>query len=433
MITEIDKVKMVNYYYGMLMNKFLRILFVTFFCISSSAFAHDMQAVSFLKMRNYKKAQGYCLSLTKASAQQEACALLIVRHAIKHHAYNALEKEFICLCLSFQTINTLKEHVLHALHGTFKPLFYIPYFKNYLHNHMCVLSENETLGRFYDFPEVLKVLYQAIDFTAQETQKGNIILFHGQAAQWAFFQNIYREILSIKTNRVLSDDFIALRFNQKTNLNSAHVYDLRTNGVTNYNQDRFNIFFTAATPFQNGKGSNPYTYLVYNSDQSTKAGRYAGSIETIFEDNGMKREFDLLVKNNPILFDELEALYEAANKECGDHGNLIALSLPKKLADKLCYPTESGGPVRPATINGKEETNISEIIKHYDQTGKWLEFALILAPEILDPFKAQKAGVIMKYFGPMITNNTKKYQEFKNKLAEIMDLARYYYVLRTKN
>ena len=316
------------------------------------------------------------------------------------------------------------EHINKIMKCSLEPLFQVPYYETYMPFINGIVVE-----KFYSHPNTLETLYSVANFTKQETEKGHIVLCHGQADQWAFLQNVYREIISIKTQKNISDNFVALRFNNYTNLDQAHVDTLRTNGVQKYDKDRFNILFTTVIPFQNDNGSNSYLYVTENSDQSMGS-RYTSSVITIFKENGMQEEFEYIQKYHATLFDELEQLYKDANQEQGNYGNLICFSLPAKLADKLTYPTRSGGGVSPVTINNTQETRISKIIEHFDQVGDSLEIALILAPEILDPEKARAAGVKMHHFGPMITQETEKYMNFKAKLDEVMAIAKKHYDAR---
>ena len=375
---------------------------------------------------------GYILFNALPTEKQQEIALSILQKIIGTKTMINHNKDEIKMILYFLTLqnvdikNTFMPYIMEILKYDFEQLTQVHYYNYYLEKYINAILDNNILQLFYTHPNMLETLYKIIDFTKQETEKGNIVLCHGQADQWAFLQSIYRKLITIKTHKQISDDFVALRFNNTTQLDFEHIKNLRENGIKSYNKDRFNILFTTIIPFQNDQGSNSYFYATKNFDQSTNR-RYKGSIESIFKENGMKEEFEYIQKYNSILFDELEKLYKDANQEQGNYGNLICFSLPATLADKLAYPTHSGGAVHPIEINGIQETRISEIIQHFDQAGDWIEIALILAPEIIDPEKAQAAGVKIQYFGPTMTQGTEKIIKFEAKLNEIMELAKEHY------
>ncbi len=362
----------------------------------------------------------YFLSRDKKNAFLEPNVL----HAIEHHDYNIIS------ILLIHVSQEKKSLFFPSIQLHFEPLLQTHHYNLYFEKCFEYIVKYGIFKNLCSHPSMLEILHQLAEFTTQETEKENIVLCHGQADQWAFFQNIYRALRAIETKQPFSDDFIALRFNNETNLDQTTVQSLRTHGVKDYTKDRFNILFTTMVPFQNHPGSNSYLYAAHNSDVTTNAGRYTGTLLTIFEDNGMKEEFEYVQKNHPYFFDKLEKSYKDANADQGNYGNLIAFSLPSNLANTLAYPTRWDGEILPIIINEKPETRMSEIVKHFDQVSKELEIALILAPEILDPNCAAAAGVKIRYFGPMITTETEKYMKFKQKLAEIMTIVKQHYDAR---
>ncbi len=339
--------------------------------------------------------------------------------------------------LSYPQKETFKKPILQqVLQGKLQKLFYVHYYNTYLTTSFNTIVYNGILQDLATHPKMTDTLQQLIDFTLAELNSGCMVFCHGQTAKWAMLQSVYRELLAIKTNSLLPDTFIALRFNDKVKLSPDDIQRLRKHGVTDVSKDRYNILFTTMVPFQNNLDSNSYSFIIHNSDFSPGSLYHydTSGILDIFKDMGMEIEFKWITKNFPHAFEELIELYQQANTESGNYGNLIAFSIPEKLSRSLCYPAGYAGHyydgfIKPVSINGKDETYFSEILKHYDQVSD-LEVAIILAPEMLDPKKAAAAGIKMKYFSPMMCNYNEYFMAFTKKLAEIMLLVKSQFLMR---
>ncbi len=397
----------------------------------------DKKMMELLQAGNYQDVMEYFNSLDTA---KDAHAQAIVSHAIKTGTFKDLE--WSCSnwynntggCFLLRQLSQDKQLTFIKKTEELKDFFRIPYYSHYFSTYLDRVFNYDIFKNLCCHQVMNSIMKQLVDFTEAEIVSGNVVLCHGQRSEWAFLQHVYREILSIKTKKFIPDDFIALRFNDALQLDQQMIQNLRSNDYWHVVGDWYSeILFTTLVPFQNHAGSNSFYYAVSNSNVYS----CSVTVQTLFTDAGMQQEYDWIMFYYPMLLQDLETLYIDANNECGDCGNIIAFSFPEAVADQLCYPVHPGGYHRSLNILSWNaifflETRLSKIIKHFDQVGHGLEIALILAPEVLDPWKAQKAGIKMKYFGPMITNNTSKYQEFKNKLAEVMELVKERYSERER-
>ena len=80
----------------------------------------------------------------------------------------------------------------------------------------------------------------------------------------------------------------------------------------------------------------------------------------------MGDSYEHVIESNPDIFKELKQSYDAAIEEQGNHGVLIAISMPQEIARKLAYPTASGNrSLRPMWINGKLTVDVVEIAQNF--------------------------------------------------------------------
>jgi hypothetical protein len=292
----------------------------------------------------------------------------------------------------------------------------------------------QIMGTFSNKDEAEKaetLIKKAGIFAAQEYAKGNIVLFHGQHDQWAFFEKIFKALLKIKYNTPISKNYAWVRFIEQALLSDEEVAEIRRDGVTGstYTKYRPKVLFTNLHLLANHRGSNSLQYVLSNSDQSAKDQFDATISKNQFIELGMEPEYKQLQAEDPQLFENLYQLHKKEVLARGNVGRLIGISLPKKSASELCYSTESRGPLHPHTINDEKTTDITTIAENYDQVGFHNEHALILSDLITNPEKAAAAGISMETFTSDQTEESKKYaDELEVELTKVMNkIADRYY------
>jgi hypothetical protein len=292
----------------------------------------------------------------------------------------------------------------------------------------------QIMGTFSNKDEAEKaetLIKKAGIFAAQEYAKGNIVLFHGQHDQWAFFEKIFKALLKIKYNTPISKNYAWVRFIEQALLSDEEVAEIRRDGVTGstYTKYRPKVLFTNLHLLANHRGSNSLQYVLSNSDQSAKDQFDATISKNQFIELGMEPEYKQLQAEDPQLFENLYQLHKKEVLARGNVGRLIGISLPKKSASELCYSTESGAPLHPHTINDEKTTDITTIAENYDQVGFYNEHALILSDLITNPEKAAAAGISMETFTSDQTEESKKYaDELEVELTKVMNkIADRYY------
>ncbi len=265
-------------------------------------------------------------------------------------------------------------------------------------------------------------------FTEGEYLKNRIVLFHGQNDQWAFLETLFKRLLFVSRGVETPKKFVWLRFSQEAGLTNQESAEISIHGVSGedgkkFEKYRFKVLFANLHLLANHWGSNSLLYTLTNSDQS--AGRrfdFTGSIENQCAELGMAEEYKQLLAEDPKMFDRLYDLYKSEVLARGDIGRLIVFSLPRPIAQSLCYPTRSGGGVYPLKVNGKLTTDVTEIADHFDQAPASNEYCLILHQYITDPKKAAEAGVVMETFSSASTEESQKYaQEFERELDRTMN------------
>ena len=257
------------------------------------------------------------------------------------------------------------------------------------------------------------LIKKASIFAAKEYAKGNIVLFHGQHDQWAFFEKIFKALLKIKYNRPTPKNYAWVRFIEQALLSDEEVAEIRKDGVTYQTSQKYRpkVLFTNLHLLANDSASNSLQYVLSNSDQSATKQLHPTLIKNLFVELGMEEEYEQIQKEDPTLFKRLYDLYKKDVLARGNVGRLLCISLTKEVASELCYSTTSGAPLEPHSIDGKKTTDITEIAAKYEQVSFDNEHALILASLITNPEKAADAGVVIETITSEPTEESKKYAE----------------------
>ena len=309
-------------------------------------------------------------------------------------------------------------------------------FDRYLKKYYSFIIQHSIDG-FSKLP-MLSTLAHIKQYAHEEHANNRIVFYHGQSSQWPLWQMVFKKLYSIKYHTTISDDFIFLRYTT-TFISDTIAKSIKNKGVTLNNSAIKNydhiIFFTNLVPFANDASSNSVLYAAYNTDQSTAQNKIPSNlIEHFFKELNMHKEYLFLQKTYPTLLDDLKKGFDTANKEQGNHGFLVAISMPKETARKLTYPTTNGGSIRPITINGRPTTDVVTIAENFDQVPFANEYCIILSKAILNPQEAKKAGIKMRYFNPLITPQpiTKALHDFYEKLDEVIAIIQDHYEERTQ-
>ena len=301
-----------------------------------------------------------------------------------------------------------------------------PLSSNYLENnqdfHLELLSSNLKHPHFY------KLLPSIIEHAENEYSNDKILLFHGQQAFWILLEKLYHKLSNLDQDQKYPENFAHLRFQQNSSI-SKNVIQLIQNNGTEYdwghNLKSSPIVFTNLHLAANPIGDNSWIAATRNHDMS---GTFSFEImfDQIFKTLNLTKEYDLLEKQFPGIFDELCKLFRDAIEEKGNHGRLLAISIPKKLAEKITYPTDVMGKVYNRYLEGTKmyTSNTVEIAKNYDRVIDLNQFALILTEEIINPEAAQQAGVKIVGFNPAFYFKTEKSLKVLEKIEEIRQLIK---------
>ena len=256
----------------------------------------------------------------------------------------------------------------------------------------CETFNNNNFDKFLDhswcvFHELLPLISE---YVAEEYRQNRIVFFHGQSSVWPLLTDIYIQLTSLTSGQDFLEDFIPLRFTTQATLTKKDVAYLTQQGVES-TPHRPNLLFVNLHLFSNGGGSNSFRYVTNNSDQSTNHDRadFITHVTAIFKEAGCQAELPLLEKE---LF-ELKGLYDAAIQEQGNKGTLLVISMPPGIASEIAYSAGPGGFINPITIKGKPTTDPTVIAKTYDEVPFNNEYCICLNQQMLDPKKAQQAGI----------------------------------------
>lgn len=276
---------------------------------------------------------------------------------------------------------------------------------------------------------------QATAFATEEYEKGNIVLFHGQSDHWAFLEKIFNCLRAIKdSTATIPIDFVRFRFQEKHVISNQEAVEIRAKG-TNWRpkQGVAPIIFTNLHLLEPTADSSALCYALKNGDCSGYSfGNKIDILRTLCTDLGFEKEYHALLSKDPEFFNKLYELYKKEVSARGNIGRLIAISLPKEKAKKLCYTTYWTGYLIEKKIGNKTTDDIITIAQNYSQIDFIDENCLILAPEITDPELAKKVGITMKTFTSAPTEESLKYaQEFEAVFKKVIDEIAHLYQIRT--
>ena len=334
--------------------------------------------------------------------------------AIEHKSKEVVE--YILFQLPYLFSKEEKEKIIHKLnaeYGIFENDAKLtegktngPLFSNYLskniENYVNLFPAKNQKPHFFH------LLPYISEYTKKEYQKDHIVLFHGQKSIWVLLEMIYNTLVNVKNNTQPSDNFKHLRFKENSTISIFKKWIIGnfgscyTAGLKNNNNDA--ILFTNLHPAANNKGSNSWHYAVSNHDLSgSEEYFYLGMIEKIFNNLNMTEQYAEIQKNNPRFFTDLYTAFSKCVKEQGNHGNLIAISMPKNLAVQLVYSTHGNGSPMPLTIEKNDKTtitttNVITLSENFNSIPLHNAYALILDNRIINKEAAQKAGVTIRYF-----------------------------------
>jgi hypothetical protein len=253
-----------------------------------------------------------------------------------------------------------------------------PLFSDFVMNHASLyLCYNK-----YDLTNDLQETFDRVaKFTAEEYEKGNIVLFNSQHSQWTFLEKLFKALLFLKYGTVTPDDFVWLRFYKQFSKWRSKEY-----------------LYANLHPGSNAGNTNSLHIFIKNQDLtiSYNAPIDAKRLEEIFSELDMKEEYELLRVADPEIFTQLYKLYSNEVKAQGGHGRLIAISLPSDFARKSCqyYAEKKSCPL----INGAPTTDVVTIANHFNQVDIVNEYWLDLSEPFYDPAKAAEMGIRIKGF-----------------------------------
>jgi len=262
-------------------------------------------------------------------------------------------------------------------------------------------------------------------FTAEEYKKENVVLYHGQSSQWAFFEQIFAALSHITNGTQFPENFVSLRHQLHPPVANNEIIEIRENGYPQSNCWKFQkLLFTTLHLFSNQFGGNPLLNAIVNHDLSKNGTQMKTYIHGLFLSLGLEKEYEQLEHENPNFINHLITFYEKTIAAKENVGRVIAISIPPSIAENLCFFTSSLGALKPLTIKGKKTTSVVEISKNFSEVpaDRIDESCLILCETITNPEKAATAGIVMKTFTSEPTEESKKCAaEFEGEFAKIMD------------
>ena len=271
------------------------------------------------------------------------------------------------------------------------------------------------------------LLPDIVDYVEKQYTQKKIVLFHGNSSEWIFLEALYRRLYEQKNNIKIDPNYRFLRFTDHSALSEKEIATIKTAGVS-YRYDNHlsekpaTILFTNLHPFINDAGANSWLFALDNRDFAG-TGRIDQMLPTIFNNLNMTHEYEQFQKKYPEAIKELKELFDNAIKEQGGYGQLLVISLPENLAERLTYSTDPEGRPQQHLSNNQELTTSTVTLakKSYDMPTKH-QHVLILNQQILNPKAAQKNEVEIKSFDPTAYWRTEKYRTFEKKLDEVVEL-----------
>ena len=241
------------------------------------------------------------------------------------------------------------------------------------------------------------------EFMEEHYRQDRIVFLHGQQDQWAFLAGIFDDLITIKYGHSIPEDFVRLRFKEGLVIESDdEVRATRENGYIReaFKDVWFHVLFTNLHLLANDEGSNTLFYFLKNYDQTTNQNRFdfKAGIKAMFFELDMIPEYDALMKEMPTLFTDLYGAYKKDVVARGDIGRLIAISMPKGVAQRLAYSSGIGGPHRSIDIDGEPTVDVVKIAEKFGQARYDNEHVVIMSKEMTNPYEALKAGIKMRPF-----------------------------------
>lgn len=299
-----------------------------------------------------------------------------------------------------------------------------PLFSSYLEKRpeqfFAFLKLQEEDPNFYN---LLPAIRAQVEY---EYANDRIVLFHGQRANWMLLEKLYNRLESLNQT-IEYPNFIHLRFQKHSDLSEDEVQEIRKNGKkreSNGGIQNDPILFTNLHPSANSHQlDNSWDRAIHNHDLSAD-NLFEVRLQKIFENLNLFEEYKALNNKSPKIFLELYQLFSDAIREQGNHGRLLAISMPAELAKKITYATDYCAIPNPCRIKDQTTTDTAEIARNYNHVACDNQFALILSEEIINPEAAAKAGVKIVGFDPAFYWQTEKSQKVLKKLDEIIELIR---------
>jgi hypothetical protein len=275
----------------------------------------------------------------------------------------------------------------------------------------------------HDEPNIDGLFPEIAEYVAEEYKHDRIVLFHAHGKDWIALGALYRALDEYKQGRKLPSTFLHTRFWTHSPLSQE---DLAKEELQwKHNTDRNTLLFTTLHFADGVQGNNTLWYFITNFDQKTKRGQSINHlIKEMFVELDMVCEYQKLLEKNPTIFQELQAVCDEAIKEQGNYGQLLIISLPKKLARKLSYLSEDSGQRKYTNIDGVKTSDTVTIAEHFERTAFDKQIALKLSEEIINPEAAQKAGVKIIAIDPAAYWRTEKYRKAEAKIQEIIELIK---------
>ena len=239
-----------------------------------------------------------------------------------------------------------------------------------------------------------KMMPAIAQFAKEEYGQDKLVFFHGQHDSWAFLGNLFDALIAIKNGQSVPENFVRLRFQERPIVGSDdEVYAYRERAKKRETHGFFSVLFTTLHLLENDGGSNSLIYVYANFDQKTERAvnikvAIEATIKAFFTELDMLPEYDALIKETPTLFTDLYDLYKNDVIARGDVGRLVAISMPKGIAQKLAYT---------ADISGHFEGD-GDAVRRAKNYCDSREYCVIFGKEMTDPLEAQRAGVRMASF-----------------------------------
>lgn len=305
-------------------------------------------------------------------------------------------------------------------HNAKGPLFsnYLLNNRDYAHQFIIASKHHNHFGKL--LPSIFKYVHD-------EYKQDRIVLFHGQKATWMLLGQLY----SALAYDTIPHNHLPLRFRKNSTLSEEQIEEIRSRGTTyNWRQDveeKENLpIFTNLHLAANEADDNSWIYALSNQDYSGDT-FFEPMVKKILKATDVCKDDSELTKHDPLIFFGLKRTFETVNKEFGDHGRLILISMDKKMAEKLVYSTGGRSQPKPLTINGKETISATEIAENIDKAPADHQFALIPSQEIINPHAAHKAGVKIVGFHPLThptVRKTKNYTLHEKKFNQIIGILK---------